>query len=265
MQVKLNNKVAWVTGGGAGVGEAVCRRLAACGAKVLCTDIDGNAAQKVADSIHQQGGVAHGMSIDVTQENDNAAAVEWVFNEWGGLHMVAINAAIDAARGKDILSCSLEEMRRTADVNYFGSFLGIKHAAQGMKDHNIKGHILVIGSGTSIKATPGTFAYSSSKHGLIGIAKLAATELLPEGIRVNTACLGMVDTKGLRDALAQFGVEGVPDYVDGADLVAEEVVNLMANDSPLVTGQVIGLERGLSNTQYMAAVIEHGNRSNNEV
>ena len=129
-----------------------------------------------------------------------------------------------------------------------------------MKEHNIQGNILVIGSGASIKATPGTFAYASSKHGLIGIAKAAAVDLLPFGIKVNTACLGMVDTEGLRSALARFGINEMPAYADHPDIVAAELATLMSNDSSLMTGQVIGLERGLSNTQYLSAVEEHGSR-----
>ena len=73
----------------------------------------------------------------------------------------------------------------------------------------------------------------------------------------------MVDTEGLRDALAHFGVDEVPAYADQPDTVAKDIVELMANDSPLITGQVIGLERGLSNTQYISAVNEHGCRYTN--
>ncbi|WP_287373326.1 SDR family oxidoreductase [Prosthecochloris sp.] len=254
------NKTGWITGGGAGVGASLCKILAEHGANVLCTDIDLEAAERVASNIRASGGVCIGMQVDITKEEDNAAAVKRAFDEWGTLHMVGINAAVDFAFGKDVTTCTLDEMRKTTEVNYFGSFLGIKHAAIAMKEHNIQGNILVIGSGASIKATPGTFAYASSKHGLIGIAKVAAVDLLPFGIKVNTACLGMVNTEGLRSALAHFDVNEMPPYADHPDIVAAELATLMSNDSPLMTGQIIGLERGLSNTQYMSAVEEHGSR-----
>lgn len=256
----LKDKVAWVTGGGAGIGAALCKTLAEGGAKVLVTGRRLAPVEKVTKEITESGGTALALQVDVSKEEDNEAAVARALEEWGSLDMVAINAAIDAGRGKTVLDCTLDEMLRTADVNYFGSFLGIKHAALGMKSKGIKGHIVVVGSGTSIRATPGTFAYSSSKHGLVGIAKMASVELLPFGIRVNTMALGMVDTEGLRDAMASFGVHALPSYVDPADLVAKDIARLMANDSPLITGQVIGLERGLANTQYLSAVEEHGRR-----
>ena len=254
------NKTAWITGGGAGVGAALCKTLAERGANVLCTDISMEAAEKVASQIRSAGGNCIAMQVDVTKEEDNEAAVKRAVDEWDGLHMAGINAAVDFAFGKDVTTCTLDEMRKTTEVNYFGSFLGIKHAAIAMKAKNIHGNILVIGSGASIKATPGTFAYASSKHGLIGIAKVAAVDLLPLGIKVNTACLGMVDTEGLRSALVRFGIDEMPSYADSADLVADELATLISSNSPLMTGQIIGLERGLSNTQYLPAFEEHGRR-----
>ena len=258
--ISYADKAAWVTGGGAGIGAALCKTLAARGAKVLCTDVDQAKADAVAEAINASGGTCIAMQVDVTKEEDNAAAVARAVDEWGGLHMAAINAAIDAAFGEDVTTCSLEQMRKTAEVNYFGAFLGIKHAAIAMKDKDIHGNILVVGSGASIKATPGTFAYAASKHGLIGIAKVAAVDLLPHGIKVNTACLGMVDTEGLRSALHRFNIDEMPAYADSSETVTDALATLMADNSPLMTGQVIGLERGLANTQYISAVEEHGRR-----
>lgn len=257
---RYEDKTAWITGGGNGIGAALCKTLAARGTKVLCTDIGLESAEKVASEINASGGTCIAMQVDVTKEEDNKAAVNRAVKEWGALHMACINAAVDFAFGKDVTTCTLDEMRKTTEVNYFGSFLGIKHAAIAMKEGKTPGHILIVGSGASIKATPGTFAYASSKHGLIGIAKVASVDLLPFDIKVNTACLGMVDTEGLRAALAHFNVDEMPPYADHPDVVASELATLMSNDSPLMTGQVIGLERGLSNTQYISAVEEHGNR-----
>ena len=259
MTIRAEGKVGWVTGGGAGIGAAICKELAACGAKVLCTDRNLASAEHIAADIVDAGGTAVAMQVDVSKEEGNQEAVNRALEEWGSLDMVAINAAIDAASGKSILNCSSEEFRKTASVNYEGSFLGIKAAANAMKDNGIKGSIVVVGSGASVKATPGTFAYSSSKHGLIGIAKIASVDLLPYGIRVNTMLPGMIDTEGLRNTLKKFNMD-VPVYADKPELIAEEIVNLLANESPLITGQVIGLERGLSNTQYISAVTEHGER-----
>ena len=260
MSNSVAGKVAWVTGGGAGIGAAICKDLAARGAKVLCTDLTLSKVEKVVAEITAEGGTAIAMQADIVKEEDNAAAAARCISEWGALDMVAVNAAIDAARGKDVTTCTLEEMKATADVNYFGAFLGIKHAALVMKEAGIHGHIVVISSGAGLKATPGSFAYSASKHGLHGIAKLASVELLPTGIRVNTLCLGMVDTEGLRDALNHFGVTDVPDYIDTPEYVAEEITNFMGDNSALLNGQIIGLERGLCNTQYISAVNEHGSR-----
>lgn len=140
------NKAGWITGGGAGIGASLCKVLTECGVNVLCTDIDLEVAERVTSEIRAAGGVCIGMNVDITkQEENNATAVERTVEEWGSLHMVGINAAVDFAFGKDMTACTLDETRRTTEVNYFGSFLGVKHAAIAMKERNVQGNILVIG------------------------------------------------------------------------------------------------------------------------
>ncbi len=259
MADSADRKVGWVTGGGSGVGAATCRLLGAAGAKVLCADIDGDAAERTAANVRADGGTALAMQMDVSIEADNIAAVDRAVGEWGALHMASINAAIDPAVGRNVLDCPLDGIRKALAVIYEGGFLGIKHAARAMKDAGIRGSIVVTGSGASVRANTNNIAYSGAKHGLVGIAKLAAADLLPFGIRVNTVAPAMIDTEGLRHVLAEAGME-VPDYAEDPEVVAAEIVKLMASDSPLMTGQVIGLDRGLSNLIYYSTIDEHGQR-----
>ena len=105
----MQNQVAWVTGGGSGIGEFCCRILADRGARVLCTDIDIEDAERVAEDIRGTGGTAEALQLDVGSEEDNIAAVAQVVEKWGALHIAVLNAGMNPAYGKGILETSTDE------------------------------------------------------------------------------------------------------------------------------------------------------------
>ncbi len=154
----ITEKGAWITGAGSGVGEATSLLLGSQGVEVLCTDIDGASAGRVADHINDAGGVALAMQMNVRSEADNTAAADLAVQRWGGLHIALINGALNPAFGKTLLKTSLDEVRQSLAINFEGTFLGTKYAAKAMTDHSIQGSIVITGSISGLVASPNTFA-----------------------------------------------------------------------------------------------------------
>src|SRR5690606_28865007 len=188
-----------VTGAGAGIGRATARAFAAHGAEVICADIDGEAARQAADGIAKDlSGVAHAMTVDVSDADRMTAFAERVEAEHGVADIVVNNAGI-AVVGR-LLDHTADDWRRTIDVNLWGVVHGCRLFAAQMAERGEGGHIVNIASLAAFVPTRLLPAYSVSKAAVKMLSDCLRAELAGEGIGVTAICPGFVSTTIARNA-----------------------------------------------------------------
>ncbi|NDD74094.1 MAG: SDR family oxidoreductase [Gammaproteobacteria bacterium] len=218
MYTDLAGKVAIVTGSGRakGLGEAMARRLAAEGCRVVLSDIGaargaeipadaiGSNAEleRIVADIRAAGGEAIGVTCDVLEERQVEALVARAVQQYGRLDVMVNNAGIGYLM-KPIVEMAQSEWDAVLGVNLRGVFFGIKYAARQMIAQGGGGRIINIGSQASKSGFPFAAPYVSSKHGVVGLTRTAAIELGPHRITVNTICPNHVTT-GLGDWQNKF-------------------------------------------------------------
>jgi len=255
----LENKIAVVTGGAQGLGEALCHRLAREGADVAVADLNGAGAEKVAvDIVAATGRRAIGLSVDVTDETQVEALVQRTVEVFGRLDILVSNAGVLIAEAVDQFPA--EKWRLVMSVNLFGYFLCAKHAARVMKAQR-SGVILQINSKSGKKGSYKNSAYAASKFGGIGLTQSIALELAEYGVRANAICPGnLLDSPLWVDSLykqyaRKWGIteaEVRQRYVDQVpmkrgctyDDVANVMVFLASDQASYMTGQAINVTGG---------------------
>jgi len=179
-QRRLEGKVAIITGGASGIGEAIVRLFTKHGAKVVIADIADEAGRNLAGSLSPPATYVH---CDVSKEQDVGAAVDLAMEKHGQLDIMYNNAGIIVA-GKSVAEYDMEQFDRVMRVNVRGVMLGIKHAARVMIPRK-KGCIISTASIAGIVGGFAPYSYTVSKHAVIGLTKNGAAELGKYGIRVN--------------------------------------------------------------------------------
>ncbi len=237
----LEGKVAVVTGSGRrkGLGEAIVLKLAREGAKVVLSDIgrardEATAAEHVgqvdemasiADELRANGAQVATKTCDVRRPDEVDALAEHAVSSFGALDIWVNNAGIGYIM-KPLLDVTEDDWDAVIDVNLKGCFLGIQAAARRMIEQGKGGRIVNIASQAAKSGFPHAQAYTSSKHGLVGLARSAAVELGPHAITVNNVCPNHVTT-GLGAWQNEYFAKVV-----GADSV-EDYLEAMANRIPL--------------------------------
>jgi NAD(P)-dependent dehydrogenase (short-subunit alcohol dehydrogenase family) len=215
----LAGRVALVTGGGSGIGEAVARRLAAEGCRVAVADIAGDAAERVAGEI---GG--RPITLDVGDPAAWAQAVEAVVASEGGVDIAHLNAGVTTQQG-DIVALTDQQYRRIMGANVDGVVFGTRAVAGAMVAAGRGGAIVATASLAGIIAFAPDPIYTLTKHAVVGFVRSVAPSLQARGITVNCICPGVVDTPlvGMaRDLLAERGIDVIPP-ADIADAVVTVV------------------------------------------
>lgn len=250
MTPRLEGKVALVTGAARGIGEAVARQLAEEGARVLLTDRRHELGEAASNQITERHpGAAIFAPLDVTQPEEWERAVAHAVENFGGLDVLVNNAGI--IRVNALAECTLEEFRKVLDTNLVGAFLGMKAVLEPMRARG-GGSIVNLSSPQGLEGRHGMPAYTASKFGVRGLAKTAAIELGPLGIRVNTVIPGptrtaMTRREGWTDADYDAAYGGYPlGRMAHAEEIARLVLFLASDESSYCTGADFAADGGVS-------------------
>jgi len=246
MQKLLENKIAVVTGGGRGIGEAIARRLAGEGASIAVCDVMLDNAQKVADDLGKLGVKARAYAVNVTDAAQVADVCKKIVAEFGHVDILVNNAGV--TRDNLLLRMSEADWDLVLDVNLKGAFLFTKGLIPSMMKQQ-GGAIVNIASIVGVLGNAGQANYSASKAGMIGLTKTVAKEYAKRGIRANAIAPGFIQT-AMTDKLTEEQKKMQTDVIGLArmgqpDDVANTVLFLASDLSSYVTGQVIGVDGGL--------------------
>ena len=191
----LEGRVAAVTGGGSGIGEALARACAAEKMKVAVGDVDGEAAQRVAEELCRAGAEAVGVQLDVRDATSVEAFAERTETAFGGCHLLANNAGVVLFRR--VVDMELSDWQWVLSVNLMGVVHGVQAFLPRMRARGQGGHIVNTASiaGLVSMGDSGLAAYVASKYGVVGLSEVLRTELAPEGIGVSVLCPGGVATR----------------------------------------------------------------------
>jgi NAD(P)-dependent dehydrogenase (short-subunit alcohol dehydrogenase family) len=185
---RLRGKRIIVTGAGSGIGRAIALRFAAEGARVVISDVDGEAAARVAA---EAGGETLVRKTDVTSTSEVEALVQTSLEEWGGLDVMVNNAGIGVAGTTTVTT--EEDYERVMDVCLRGTFLGMKHAIPAIRDSE-GGSVINMSSVAALVGIADRAVYSAAKGAILAITRAAAIDHVEEGVRVNCIAPGTVDT-----------------------------------------------------------------------
>jgi NAD(P)-dependent dehydrogenase (short-subunit alcohol dehydrogenase family) len=201
--VRLEGKIAIVTGTSPNIGGGIAEGLAEEGATVVCVDLAADNASQCAEAIRRRGGQALGIACDVTDEGQVEAMVARARETYGGVDVLVNNAGI--LGGLSVLEMPLERWNRQIAVNLTGTFLCTKHVARLMVAGRRHGSIVVVVSTAGHQGQAGNIAYSTSKSGLLNFTRAAAMDLARHGIRVNSLTPTATDTDEAADRAVAWG------------------------------------------------------------
>lgn len=242
---QLTGKSALITGGGSGLGRAICRGFADAGAKVAVADLSLDRARETATGLEQQAATA--FQLDVTNKVQVEETVAQVVESWGAIDIL-VNCAGRAIRGT-ALEYKEEDWNAIIDVNLKGTFLCCQAAGRRMASRRC-GKIINIASIGGFIAYPGSIAYLASKGGVIQLTRGFAVELAGYNVQVNAIAPSLFDTPmvaGTRsdlESLTYFmdrtpaGRKGKPDEIVGA------AIFLATESSSMVTGHTLAVDGG---------------------
>ena len=242
---RLDNKVAIVTGGARNIGAVYAKALAAEGARVVIADVlDGSGATT---DIHQAGGRAIAVEVDVSREDDTLRMAEATLDAFGRIDVLVNNAAIYLSiHRRPFYEISAEEWDRVTAVNVKGVFLCAKAVLPAMREQG-GGKIINISSNTVMAGTPNFLHYVASKAALIGMTRSMARELGGYGINVNAIAPGLVEHEGQtvppEISASRVNARSIKRRQTPQDLTGA-VLYLASPDSDFVTGQTLVVDGG---------------------
>jgi NAD(P)-dependent dehydrogenase (short-subunit alcohol dehydrogenase family) len=244
-QDDLDGKVIVVTGGGSGIGRAVCKAAAGRGARVAVVDVDIQAANETARELETE---TLSIATDVSDERQVKAMVAQILSRWERIDGLHNHAGILHGDDASILEVTEQAIDRTLAVNVKGMMLVAKHVARAMVAAG-KGAIVNTASDLAFIAVPNACSYIASKSAITGLTRAMATELAGKGVRVNAVCPGFVHsrmTSGLAEnrelmasMLSQYPIGRLGQPADVAGLVLfllSDAASFMLGTSVLVDG-----------------------------
>lgn len=257
--MSVKGKVALITGGGSGLGEAAAVVLAREGAKVAVTGRTEDEIKKVADAINKDGGEALAIVADISEPDSISQAVDQVVKQWGKLDILFANAGINGVWAP-IEDLTVEEWQQTININLNGTFYTIKAAAPHLKKNG--GSVIITASvnGTRIFSNTGATAYSCTKAAQVAMTKMLALELAKHRVRVNVICPGAIESQ-IDDNTEKRNVEqekepvefpeGEIPLTDGEPGKAEDVGELVLFLASDVSKHISGTEVWIDGAQSL--------------
>ena len=245
---RFTGKVVLVTGATSGIGAALARRVSAEGAYVFLAGRRGDAGRAIAAGLREAGGEAIFVPADVTVEADVARLVGTVKTAYGRLD-AAFNNAGDTDAGRPIADTTLDQWRGELDRNLTSVFLSLKHELALMADG---GAIVNNASIAAVSGTPGLAAYTAAKHGVLGLTRSAALEVVGRRVRVNALITGNVDTplyRRLSGVSADGALPPAPNPAGRAasvDEIASFVAYLLSDETAFITGAGLAIDGGFT-------------------
>jgi NAD(P)-dependent dehydrogenase (short-subunit alcohol dehydrogenase family) len=247
----LQGKVALVTGGASGIGQATAQLFGGEGASVVVVDVDEAGASVVAQTILDAGGQAIAVRCDVSQAGDCHQAVGAAVETFGGLDILFNNAGM--IRRADVVNTTEEEWDQVMAVNAKSVFLMSKYAVPVMAARG-GGAIVNAGSGWGLVGGQDAASYCASKAAVVNLTRAMALDHGRQGIRVNCVCPGDTDTGMLRSEAQQLGASEAQFLAEAADRplgrigtpeeIARAVLYLASDSSSFVTGAVLVVDGG---------------------
>ena len=242
----FEKKIAFVTGGGDGIGRATSVALSACGAKVIVTDINEKMGKQTVDQIKSVGNEASFFKMDVSVENEVKTITEIVIDENKKIDLAVNNAGV-GGDFESIHKTKLCDWNSNLNINLSGVFLCMKYRIKYML-RNRFGRIVNVSSMAGLKGVSGGASYSASKHGVIGLTKSAAIEYGDHNIRVNSVCPGFIDTKLIQNVpknVVDFNMKINPmKRIGKTKEVANSILWLLSEKSSFVNGHSISIDGG---------------------
>ncbi len=252
MSNSFEGRTALVTGGAAGIGRATAQAFAARGANVVIGDVNAEGAEETAQLIADAGGQAFFHKTDVTDSQVVASLVNSAVERYGSLDFAFNNAGIEGDLAP-VQEYSEEMWARVLNINLTSVFLCMKHEIPQMLRQG-RGAIVNTASILGLVGFATTPAYTASKHGVVGLTKVAALECAQQGIRVNAVCPGWIETpmvmeRGVRagsdpEMYEQLKAAHPVGRLGRAEEIAEAAVWLCSDAASFVTGQAIPVEGG---------------------
>ena len=245
--LRLENKVAIVTGGGRGIGRTLSHRMAEEGAKVVVADILGKETQETAGEIVAVGGEAFALKVDVSSEEDTQHMASEAIKVFGRIDVLVNNAALFyGLTSKPFMELPIDEWKNVMEVNVTGVFLCCRAVFPQMKKQ-ASGKIINIASNSALVGSPNLSHYVTSKGAVIAFTRCLATELAQYGIRANSVAPGVVVTESTENlpqlketvlAATPLGCLASPDNVAGT------VIFFASDESNHITGQTLIVDGG---------------------
>ncbi|HVC62532.1 MAG TPA: SDR family oxidoreductase [Acetobacteraceae bacterium] len=244
---RLDGKVAFITGGGAGIGRATAIRFAREGARVAIAEIDSAAGEQ---SAQLAGNGAIAIRTDVTDEASLQAAIRSVVQHFGGLHVLHNNAGGSTPQDNTVVEAPIEEFWRVIKLDLFGTFLGCRVGIPEIIRSG-GGSVINMSSNVALMGIAGRDCYTAAKGGVAAMTRSMAVEFAPQRVRVNAIAPSATMTDRVRklmagnaaiDKLANSHLLGLIEAPD----IANMALYLASDESRMVTGQVYPVDSGVT-------------------
>lgn len=250
-QMRLQDKVAIITGGAAGIGRATSELFAEEGARVVIADLDEKAGAEVLAEIKKSGGEAIFVRCNIAEEGEVSALTQGALAAYGRIDILVNNAAAFVLKG---IEATVADWHKILSVNIVGTALVSRYASDAMKSSG-GGAIVNLGSISSFVAQPQFVTYSATKAAIVEMTRNLALDLAPHGIRVNCVCPGTILTRASYDhmekvgmTLDQFLAEEGPKHllnrVGQPREVAQPILFLASEEASFITGTFLMVDGG---------------------
>lgn len=254
MEGNIMNKVAIITGGGSGIGQATALRLAEEKVNIVVVDVNEKGGNKTVELVKKLGVDSIFVRADVSKQEEVKNYVEKAVEKFKKIDYFFNNAGISGS-GKFYLDTSLEEIDQIVGINLMGALYGARYVAENMLKSG-GGSIVNTASSAGVIGQDSVVTYSATKHGIIGLTKSLVAEYAKDGLRVNAIAPGPTETPMVREFYAanpemkENATGGIPQKRLGTpEEVAELVTFLLTSKAQYINGEVVRIDGGFTNTK----------------